>query len=550
MTPPGAARLVALTAVVVALAAAVGITGGEHGAVERPLIAPGLVVADVTTVTLVPATGPAITIGLDEAGARVTAPVPGPADEAAVRDLISAVATARADRVERGAAAWRRAGLDAPSMVVGFGRPGAPPIEVRRGAALPASGQVWLGIGGRALLTPGWVGDALGRDLLALRRRRPFPPGPTTGVEVHGGGAEVVLAGDPLRRRDDGTSVRIAATALAGLQTALAAIVVDVLVTGDLLAPQVTVRVLGGAAVAELTTYGPCPGVVDHVLVDGSAGVGCVPVTSIDALVDAARTLAGRGAVLAAPLEGELVSVAEGDTVLARRGAGWQLVIGGVTTVADDGAVHELLAALATPGTPAPVPLGAADQTWTVTLARGAVETWRWWWPMGTTAAVMRRDDEPDALIVSTAAGTAVRGLGVGLRDLTVLSIDATTIAAIGARGAAPAELARGTLVGEWQVTMPPGSVAGPAVVAMVEALALVRGTAWLAATGLGRVRRTLAITLDAPPVLGATPSTHTISIGAARPAGACAVRVDVLPPLELPAATCAALLAPLTRRP
>lgn len=565
MTAPGAARLLTLTAIVVGLAVAVGLTGGPRGTTGRPLLAPGLDPAAVTAVVIEVGEAPPITVELAADGPRVVAPVPGPADETVVRDLISALATARADRVARGAGAWRAAGLDRPAVIVRLVGAGGTTLEVRRGDAVPASGQVWLGVGDRALLAPAWVGDALARELPALRRRRPFPPVAITGVELHGvddRGArlDLVLAGAPPRRRDDGGGTRVAAAAMARLEAALAALVLDVLVDGDRGTPRLTARVLGGVAVAELDVHGPCPGAPEHVLVDGSAGVGCVAAAAIGELVAAARALGGDEGRLLAPLAaGDEVTAVVGaagaaEVTLARRGAGWTLAVGGgpgataadEPAAADDALVQALLAALARPGRPVSPPAGAASATWTVRLAGGAVERWRWFRRDGEL--IVRRDDEAHALAVEPAVAAAVARLGPALRELTVLALDASAIATLGARGLAPATLARGVLVGEWRVVTPPGArAAAPAVAALVELLAHVHGQAWLDAGALGRPRRTLTVTLDAAPVAGATPRTHVLAVGGARPGGGCAVAVDDHLPLELPAAACATLLAPLT---
>ncbi|MBE7454193.1 MAG: hypothetical protein HS111_36690 [Kofleriaceae bacterium] len=208
--------------------------------------------------------------------------------------------------------------------------------------------------------------------------------------------------------------------------------------------------------------------------------------------------------------------------------------------------MQALLAALARPGRLVSPPAGAASATWTVRLAGGAVERWRWF--RRGAELIVRRDDEAHALAVEPAVAAAVARLGPALRELTVLALDATAIATLDARGLAPATLARGVLVGEWRVVAPPGArAAAPALAALVELLAHVHGQAWLDVGALGRTRRTLTVTLDAAPVAGATPRTHVLAVGAARPSGGCAVAVDDHLPLELPAAACATLLAPLT---
>lgn len=548
MTPPSAARLVTLTAIVVALAAVVGITGGGRAIVERPLIAPGLTAADVTAIHITRAGAPTIDITIDDAGPRVVAPVPGPADEATVRDLISVLATARADRVLVGAGGHKTAGLDASTLRVRIERRGQPPIDVTRGAALPASGQVWLGIGDRAVLVPTWVGAALDRDLVSIRRRHVFPPVAITGVEIHGRGVDLVLADTPLRRRDEGASTRVSRAAVAHLDAALAAVVLDVLVTGDTSTSSFTVRVLGGTAAHELTVHGPCPGHATHLLVSGSAGVGCVATTAIDDVVSAAATLAGPSGMeraLAVGAGAEIESIRANDVVLARRGAGWILTLGDERTDGDDDAVDAFFTELAVEGVPGPLPTGAPDATWTVTLASGTTETWRWFF-LGPHASRVRRNDEPNALIVSDAITDAARRLGPRLRNLTLLVIDAPMVNAIRATGLHAAALVRGQLVGEWTAQSPAGATATAAAHALAEMLATFRGTTWLEPRELGAIRRTLTFSIDAPPIPGGRESTHTIAVGAPRPGDRCAARVDAFPPVELSTGQCAALLAPL----
>jgi hypothetical protein len=371
-----------------------------------------------------------------------------------------------------------------------------------------------------------------------------------TGLELHGLGVDLVLAGDPPRRRDEGTGVRIASAARDALTAALAGIVLDGFDLGSLDHPRLTVRLLGGAVPAELNVHGPCPRSTTHVLVDGSAGVGCIAVAALEPLLEAARTVAGPDGVLLAPLDGHLEALAATSPAiaLARRGAAWTLALDGAPpTDADDAAVTALLAALSTPGTLGPPPPSRApDATWTATLAGGATETWAWWWGDAARPTLFRRDAEPHTLALAPA--TTARSFGPALRDLTVLTLEPTAVASITATGLAPAALTRGALVGDWIVTRPPGAIATPAATALVDALAHVRGLAWLPSTALGRPRRTVTLTLDAAPVADATPTTHTITIGAARADGTCAVRIDTFPPLHSDAPRCAALLAPLTR--
>ncbi len=553
------ARLLGLTALCLLLAAAVAITGERRGVIGRPLVVPGLALAQVTRLELARADAAPIVVDLGAHGAQVTAPVPGPADEAVVRDLVSALAAARADRVTRDRGAWQRAGLDTPRLIVRLTRgPGA--LEVRLGAAQPASSQVWLGVDGTALLVPAWVADALDRELPALRRRRPFAVTRVTGLELHGTEPpiDLVLAGDPLIRRDDGAGARVAARPRDRLLAALAGLELEVLVDGPRDRPVLTVRVLGGASPAELAVHGPCPGHADHVLVEGAAGIGCVPAAGVAAVRAAAAEVAGPEGIARAPLDGAaptaitLGPAGGGEPLmLSRTGAAWQLARGGARWSADDDAVRALLEALARPATLAPVPPGPVAARWTVDLPGGAVEGWELR-PVGD-AMTVRRAGEPRALVLDASASRTMAALvgtagGLALRGRTVLVIEPTALARVVATGAAPAELERGATLDAWQVIAPGGSVATPGVEALVDALATLRATAWLGASELGRVRRTLAITVDPEPSPGAQPTRHTIEIGAARSRGRCAARVDAGDPVELAAADCALMLGVLAR--
>ena len=68
-------------------------------------------------------------------------------------------------------------------------------------------------------------------------------------------------------------------------------------------------------------------------------------------------------------------------------------------------------------------------------------------------------------------------------------------------------------------------------------------GEGWSFTDDLGNT-----VELDAAPSPGAQPTRHTIELGAARAAGRCAARVDAGDPIELTAADCTQLLAPLAR--
>ena len=233
-------RVMALTAVTVALAAAVGISGDRGGGPGRPLLVPGLRFDDVVGLELQVGDRPPVIIALDEGNPRITAPVAAAADENAVRDLISAVAAARLDRTARAAP-----GLEHPAAILRLRRRAGATTEVQVGATALASGQTWLAIDQRAGLVPSWVAEAIVRDPDSLRRRRPFPAATAiTAVELHGPGLDLVLAGSPVRRLDAGVKVPLDPARRDHFLERLAAlaVVLPVAVDGPA-APAITIRV-------------------------------------------------------------------------------------------------------------------------------------------------------------------------------------------------------------------------------------------------------------------------------------------------------------------
>lgn len=549
-------RVVALTAVTVALAAAVGITGDRAGPPARPLLVPGLRFDDVDRL--------AVEVGDRELALELAppaadhqgAPVP---DEAAVRDLISALATARFDRVVE--AAPTAAGLERPRARVRVWR-GADALVVLVGAPVPTSGQSWIAVGRRGGLVPSWVADALVRDPDILRRRRPFSPAATiTRVSVtdddlrldlidgrRGLGPEPAVRVDP-RRRD-----RLFAR-LASLAVTLPDRRWDGQTVGRVRIDEPGPH--GGFVVVG----GPCPGRPDARAVGSSVGDGCVASRDVDEILAAARDLTGPDAIAAAPVEAfDRATIDRLDlggappAALAPDGAGWTLAFAGRSCRVDAALAGDVAAALTAPATRVPVagsPPPRALERWLLRHRNGDAE------PLAverTPARVsIRRGEEPVRLVLDERAAAAVRLIGPALCDRTLLAIDPVAITAIEARGAAPVALERGALVDEWLVRGPLPPSAAPAAIATTaaiaalrERLASLRAVAWLDATDLGPVRRTLRITVDTFP--GQPAIVHEVAIGRARPGG-CAAQVDDLDVAALAAADCAALLAPLTAR-
>ncbi len=562
---PTVGRVLALTAVTALLAAAVGITGERRARTARPLLVAGLRFDDLRGVELA-RDAAATTVALDGGPARIVAPAAAAADERAVRDLISAIATARFDRVAgAGAGAWRRAGLDAPVAVVRLQRRAGADVELRVGATLPASGQTWLAVDRRVGLAPSWVADAIVRDPDSLRQRRPFPGAAAiTAVELHAPGVDLVLAGAPLTRRDAGTRVALDPARRDALIERVAALTVPVAVAADPDAADdpaaaLTVRVQGGATAVTLRAAGPCPGHSGLRLVATDAGAGCVDAAALDDLIARAAELATAAAIAAAPVERfDRATVAALDLGgapplrLEPDGAGWRLARADRTWPVDATLIRDAVAALTSPATvsSAPTTTSTATVRWQLRRPSGDVETWTvdLGPPRGPARVTLRREQEPVTLTLDPAASAAVRAIGPGLRDRALVTIDPVALAAVEVTGVAPATLTRGALIDEWHVTAPAGAAVAPGFADVRARLATLRAAAWSDAADLGPVRRTLRLTLDPGPG-AAAPRTVVLALGAAGATG-CAARVDDGDVARLALADCAALLAPLVTAP
>lgn len=559
---PSVGRVLALTAVTALLAAAVGITGARRATTARPLLVAGLRFDDLRGLELARAAA-ATTVALDGGPARIVAPAAAAADERAVRDLISAIATARFDRLAS-AGAWRRAGLDAPVAVVRLQRRVGADVELRVGATLPASGQTWLAVDRRVGLAPAWVADAIVRDPDSLRQRRPFPGAAAiTAVELHGPGVDLVLAGAPLTRRDAGTRVALDPARRDALIERVAALTVAVAVAIDAdpdAAAALTIRVQGGATAVTLRAAGPCPGHPGLRLVTTDAGAGCVDAAALDELTARAAELTTAAAIAAAPVERfDRATVAALDLGgapplrLEPDGAGWRLARADRTWPVDATLVRAAIAALTSPATVTAAPTTAASAAtvrWQLRRPSGDVDTWTvdLGPARGPARVTLRREQEPVALTLDPVASAAVRAIGPGLRDRALVTIDPVALAAVEATGVGPATLTRGALIDEWHVTAPTGATVAPGFVDVRARLATLRAAAWSDAAGLGPVRRTLRLTLDPGPG-AAAPRTLVLALGAMGAAG-CAARVDAGDVARLAPADCAALLAPLVTTP
>jgi hypothetical protein len=182
---------------------------------------------------------------------------------------------------------------------------------------------------------------------------------------------------------------------------------------------------------------------------------------------------------------------------------------------ADLDRVNELLAALATPGTPVALPpsLAAAG----ILKARDAAghEVTLGLLPDHT----LQRDAEPVALVVPPAAWSVLLRSSDLFRDAVLWREDATTISALSVDGI---RYQRGAVLGEW--TRQPAGVVDPALVdALADVLAVVRGPA---GDPPAQIAHRLTVTVTPP---AGAPSTHTLELGAVV-AQRCPARVDGKP--------------------
>ncbi len=533
---PAATRTLVATAVVAVLAALVAIDRPTPVVTRAPLV-PGLRAADVTRLELRRGDR-SVTVALAAGGARVIAPGDGAADGAAVADLLSTIVTARADR-------WARHTIAAPRAIVTLTRDR--PLTLTIGEEVTATGQAWIAVGDRAALVPAWVARSLDRDPDLLRVRRLVPPGvATAGLEVHGDGVALVLAGAALVRRDgDGHDTRLSAEVRAELLARIAALELAQFGPGlaDVAPADGELRVHGGAAPIELAWGAACadPG---QRAVRSSIGRGCVRAEAIDAVLAAARAAAAAEAVAPVPLvaAAPLASIDVDGTRVERDGGGWMITAGAARRDADADAMTAVVATLAAPATLRP--RGAADRlgaaTWIVTTADGDRQTWR----VRTLGAdlTIARGDEPMTLVLHGAAAATLGTVGPPLRSRQPLRLDPTRVVAITATGHAPATIARGAVLGEWDVTAPPRTVATPAAVALPGLVAALTVDAWAPPARLGRVRRTLRLAVDRDLPIA-------VAVGAADATG-CWITVDADAAGHVAATTCTALLAPLAAPP
>jgi hypothetical protein len=395
---------------------------------------------------------------------------------------------------------------------------------------------------------PSWLETAAARVAAAVRSARlvRIRPDQITGLELHGRGVDLVLAGNIARL--PGGSARVAPTALATLDAALGALHAASFpahVPGAAAPDALVIRVLGGTAPDELEASGPCPGQIGQTLVGGTAGPVCVADAQLTAVVDAARSIATGAAIDPSPLRAQPITtlaLASG-TIITAKGGGFTVQASASAPVgpADDDAVHEVIAALTAPGALEPaVTVSAPSHGATpihASYADGTVDTLS---IVDTpTGPVLWRDSEPVVLRVAAAAIAAARTTADELRDRGLVSEEPTALAAIDVTaGARHGHAARGATTSDWT-----GDLDGVAVLTAADVIAHLRAARFLrGADDLGPLRVAITATFAAPPIAGGKPTVHTIELHAERPDG-CAARVDGRA-VVLDLARCSALAA------
>jgi len=477
---------------------------------DRRLV-PGM---DPTRVSSIEAAG--VTVVKSGDAWKVVEPTAGPADDAAIADLLGALAAARWERTPSGGAgAAMKDAITIDRTTIHFG------------GEVAGAQQTWAQVDdGPPRLVPSWVAHAVRRDAASLRRTQLVRarPDEITGLEIHGPGVELVTSGATLV----GVG-RIDRAALDRVGAALAALRAIAFPSAPPPAPvagAITIRVIGATATDELVEHGPCPS--GGVLLDGTSGTVCVDRAALEAVLDAARaaqTAIDRAPLLPKPIA-TMTWLTGARASVTASGGGFRLATG----PADDDAVHAAMAALRAPAAAVePVPAKAAiTPVLDVKYADGSVDH------LDRVGAALRRNGEPFVLRVGDDALRAASLQVDDLRDRALIVEEPSALNAIEVvAGKARRRAQRGTVIGDWS-----GDLDGAAVLAATETIAHLRAARFATDGALGPTRATITATFDAPPIAGGTPTTHTIEL-----ADHCAARVDHVPVI-LDDARCAALTA------
>jgi hypothetical protein len=527
--------LAVLTVIALALAVALVLDAPRRGAVEDRHLAPGLAIDAIDGLALAGAAP--ITLARTAAGWQVTAPAAGPADPAVVGDLLAAVAAAR----------WDRAAPEAGDAITGLDRPAHAAVLTGAGGRVtiaigrPVAGadQVWARANaGPPVLVPAWLASAIGRSVDELRQHElvSVRAPDVTGIELHGPGVALVAAGAPMLGAYPGGRGRLRPALVDELARALVALRAAWFPRAAITMPPdaLRVRVLGGAAIADLELGGPCPDHPDLIAATGTAGPVCLDATAVARVRAAALALADpQAAIDPAPLTGRGLAALTWPataTTVAAVGGGFTIAIGsGPAGPADDDAVRAMLAALTTTGA---VVARGADAAPAALIARYTDGHEEQLAIVG--ADRVARAGEPVAIQVGPAALAALRLGADALRDRTLIIDDATGLTTLTVTiGGRRRTAARGAVIGEWT-----GDLDAARATAAAAVIANLRAQAFAAIDPARPVRARIEATFAAPPVADATPGQHVIEL-----VDRCGARVDGVG-VVLDADRCAALTA------
>lgn len=493
----------------------------------------------------------------DSGSYRVVEPVQAPADPAAVDDLLRTLEILSYRReVEAGDAV---SGMDAPRATLTLTYDTRGTVELRLGAHVDTTEQDFVARGDRSgvYLIDGHAGRVLervarGPESLRARRALRTRDRDLTGVEIHAGGASLILSGRPLAVHLDGLpgAVRADPDAVEALLGRIDDLRLTRFVDQALPEPPdgaVSIKLVGEHP-AELVEHGPCPDAEGERLVATPVGAGCVRALELAAItfaVSLGPELVDRH--LIALDQGKPVSItvttAGGERLVMRAtGAGWAPEDAGDL---DADAVLEWARELSElpGGALVPAPASPPQARVILELAGGRTDTIALY--RTSTGLLVGRAGEAVAFPVDAAAASVFSPPRLRFRPRALWSLDPTTLRAAERRaGTATARLERGQLLEDW--SSPSGTVDPAAAGALAEAAARARAVAWVAtgprpAHGLGASADVLSLQFED---LSGQPVRHRLRLGADADEG-CYAQVDDDPAVAiLPAPTCSALRA------
>ncbi|HUH02447.1 MAG TPA: DUF4340 domain-containing protein [Kofleriaceae bacterium] len=490
---------------------------------------------------------------------RVVEPVRAPADPSAVDDLLRTLEILSYRREVDDAG--QVSGLSAPRATLTLTYDTRGTVELRLGAHVDTTEQDFIARSDRSgvYLIDGHAGRVLERvarrpDTLRARRVLRTRNRDVTGVEIHAGGASLILGGRPLAVHLDDTAgaVRADPDAIEALLGRIDDLRLTRFIDQPLGAPPedaVSIKLVGEHP-AELIEHGPCPGSEGERLVATPVGAGCVRALELAAItfaVSLGPQLVDRHLVAldqGKPVSITLTTAAGEPLVMRATGAGWAVASGDDGDLDADAVLEwarELDELPADALVPAPTSPPAARVI--IELAGGRTDTIVLY--RAGTGLLVGRAGEAIAFPVDATAATVISPPRLRFRPRALWSLDPTTLRAAERRaGTATARLERGQLLEDW--SSPNGSVDPAAAGALAEAAARARAVAWVApaprpAHGLGTQAEVLTLRFEP---LSGPPVTHRLRLGA-EVNGSCYAQVDDDPAVAiLPAPTCSALRA------